>query len=460
MFPIECGLKKVDLLNEKRCVYFIGIGGISMSSLAALCIEAGISVQGSDVKRSALTEELSARGAVIYYEHLSANIRNAAPCVVVYSLAISADNPEISEAKHLGIPVISRAEMLSLLIGEYDFSLAVSASHGKSTTVAMLSRIFAEAEKKPTVLCGAPVFENLGVIFGSREYIILEACEYGRSFLKLRPDMLLLLNVELDHTDCYSNVQQLTEAFASAADNSRVAVMNVDDGALRAIAAGTRSRKITFAERCDADYKYVRRFCGGGKYGFDLYHHGRFVATFSLSVPGEFNLKNAVAAAVAADALGISVSDSVRALAEFCGIPRRLQKICHRCGTDIYYDYAHHPTEIGAVSTTLREMGYKRITAVFAPHTYSRTRDFFSEFSLVLSEFYFVFVCDIYGAREAAIDGVTASSLIECINASGGNAAFADVDSVTKFVKESGSDCLVLMGAGELSEIKKVIEEI
>ena len=458
LLPIENSLNRANLLNEKRCVYFIGIGGISMSSLAALCLEANIAVYGSDVKQSAVTDALSMRGAVIYYEHDFRNIRNAAPALAVYSLAISQDNCEMLEAKRLGIPLISRAEMLSLLIGEYAFSLAVSASHGKSTTVAMLSEIFTKAQKSPTVLCGAPIFENLGVIFGSREYIILEACEYGRSFLHLHPTVLLLLNVELDHTDCYSSTEELASAFAGAADNARVTVLNADDEVLRGIGKTARSRVITFAERHAADYNYVRRAECCGMYGFDLYRHGELVASFNLSVPGEFNLKNAAAAAVVADALGISVSDSVRALLDFHGIPRRLQKICRKGGVDIYYDYAHHPTEIKAACTALREMGYGRVAAVFAPHTYSRTQYFFSEFSSVLSELSQVFVCDIYGAREAAIEGVTAAALVEGINASGGNAAKADVDQVVNFVKECGSDCLVLMGAGELSEIKKVIE--
>ena len=458
MLPIENSLKKVNLLNEKRRVYFIGIGGISMSSLAALCIEAGLSVYGSDIRRSVVTDELSARGAVIYYEQLAENIQDADPAFAVYSLAISPDNAEIAEVKRLGIPLISRAEMLAILIGEYGTSLAVSASHGKSTTVAMLSQIFQKEKRAPTVLCGAPIFENLGVILGSREYIILEACEYGRSFLKLHPDVLLLLNVELDHTDCYSSIGEISSAFAAAADNARVTIMNVDDCVLMDISKTARSRVITYAERQAADYNYVRRAELGGVYSFDLYRHGQFVSSFALSVPGEFNLKNAAAAAVAADALGISPSDSARALAEFCGIPRRLQKICCKCGVDIYYDYAHHPTEIKAVSMALREMGYKRISAVFAPHTYSRTQYFFSEFCSVLSGLSHVFVCDIYGAREEPIEGVTASVLIERINALGGNAAPADIASVVNFVKECGSDCLVLMGAGELSEIKKVIE--
>ena len=449
--------EKIRRILKKRGakLYFIGIGGISMSSLALMCNMLGAQVSGSDVVETEITQRLQTNGIEIYYEQKRENIIRASSDMVIYSLSVSPDNEEYLMAKEQGILTVSRAELLSALILDYATAIAVSGSHGKSTTTAMISSALTASGLYPTTLCGAEISEHGGILLGRREYLVLEACEYGGSFLHFCPDVQIFLNLDLDHTDCYASIGELMDAFAKAGSNAKqLCIVNTDDENLSAIVPRINTRVVTFSKKAGSDYRYITYPREHGKYGFKLFFGDKPIGDYPLSVIGEFNAVNAAAAAVLADVLGIDALCATRGISEFRGIGRRLEKLKPVNGTDIFYDYAHHPREIVSVLDALRGAGYQRIGTVFSPHTYSRTAAFFDDFAKALSEFDTAIITDIYGAREARMAGVCAEALVDKINALGGRAFTSDVNNVINYINESKPDCFVLMGAGDLEKIK------
>ena len=446
--------------RRKFKVYFIGIGGISMSALAEISQKRGAVVFGSDIRKSGITERLTLMGIGIKYTQLRANIMEASPDIAVYSLSISSDNPEYRAARELGITVASRAEYLGVLMEDYGTRLGVSGSHGKSTTTAMLASALSVDGKAPTVLCGAELSRATGYVHGGEDFLVYEACEYCDSFLKLRPSVQVVLNIDLDHTDYFSGTEQLCESFFKAASSAeKFAVLNADCPNIKSILPGLGGKAVTYSSLPGADFGYEIKKASRGFCGIRLFGDGKEYS-FSLGVPGRFNAENAVAAAVAALKLGVSEAAVSDALSGFHGIPRRLELISKKRGADIYYDYAHHPKEIEALSAAFTAIGYKNICAVFAPHTYSRTKSFLDEFARALAGFAAAYVTDIYGAREGAIVGVSSAALAESVRAAGGKAyALANEESLDKILSE-GYDCIVLMGAGDLDKIKKKIEDM
>lgn len=447
--------------KQRFKIYFIGIGGISMSSVAQISVELGAKVFGSDIRKNAATEGLERLGVRIKYSQARANIMETMPDIAVYSLSISADNPEYRAASELGIVTVSRAEYLGAVMMDYAVRIGVSGSHGKSTVTAMLGSILRSAGAAPSVLCGAEISQSgTGYIGGGKQNVVYEACEYGDSFLYLHPSVQIILNVDLDHTDYFANTEQLCESFLRAADSAeKFAVLNADDRNLQKIIPAVAAKKLTYSSKPGADFRYEILPEADGKYGFRLYGGGKEY-NFTLGVPGRFNAENAVAAAVTALKLGISEEAVSEALRTFSGIPRRLEYLGKRRGTDIYYDYAHHPKEIAALYDALDSMGYRNICAVFAPHTYSRTKSFLDEFAIALARFASVYVTDIYGARESAIVGVSSASLADAVRLAGGEAyALANEENIEEILSKE-YDCLVLTGAGDLATIKKKAEDL
>ena len=453
--------EKIRQIIKKRGfkVYFIGIGGISMSSLAKMSEERGASVYGSDIRKSAATVELERLGICIKYVQKRTNILEIAPDIAVYSLSISADNPEYRTARELGITLVSRAEYLGALMADYSVRIGVSGSHGKSTTTAMLGEALRSAGLFPTVLCGAEISSGIGYARGGNGYLVYEACEYGDSFLRLAPSVQIILNADLDHTDYFSGADELCNSFLAAANLAeKFTVINADDGNLKKIIPRIAADTVTYSVSDGADFKYRITDENNGKFGFSLTGDGAEY-NFQLGIAGRFNVENAVAAAICAIKLGASERAIYDAVSQFSGIPRRLERLGNRAGIDIFYDYAHHPREIDAVYGALIDMGYKNICTVFAPHTYSRTKALLSDFAKALSKFRAAYITDIYGARESAVVGVSSALLADAVRHEGGSAyALAGADSIDKIFKE-GYDCLVLMGAGDLEKIKKKTED-
>ncbi len=455
--------KNIKEIIEKKSakIYFIGIGGVSMSALSELSMSLGLRIYGSDKRRSDATERLIKRGAAITYSHGKNYIYRTMPDLIVYSLAIDSSNPEYTAASELGIPAISRAEYMGVLIERYKNSIGVSGSHGKSTVTAMLYSILKEAEMLPTVIGGAEIFFGSSFVNGEGESLVYESCEYGDSFLNFSPSIAVMLNLDFDHTDYFKTIDDIKKSFISAADLAKGAViLNADDENLRYVAEKTKSRVITFSENDGCDFKYIKHPLGGGLFEFRLYRGREFCGKFSPGTRGAFNVTNAAAAAIAAISCGISSETIAKALSEFKGIPRRIEFLHNYKNADVFYDYAHHPKEISATKDALISMGYNNICVIFAPHTYTRTKTFFNEFARELSEFSYAFITDIYGARENPIVGVSASSLAAAVRENGGRSETVCDGNVKELLEGSSFDCIVLMGAGDLENIKKQIIDV
>ena len=439
-------------------IYFIGIGGISMSSLAMMANGRGLNVAGSDIRITDITKRLATLGIRINYTHGKAAIMEYSPDIVVYSLSISGDNPEYLMAKSLGILCVSRAELLGAFMTEYVTPIGISGSHGKSTTTAMTAKILECAGLFPTVLCGAEISDGIGYIKGEDGgYLVYEACEYGDSFLKFSPKIQIMLNLDLDHTDYFKDEAAISESFLKAANLSETVILSADSKNLRSIIDRTKAKIITYGTRPGFTYRYEERELGSGKFGFALYKGDVPMGEFELSIIGRYNVQNAVGAAIAAEQIGISKEIIREALLEFSGIPRRMEFLKKTEFGDVYYDYAHHPCEIKAAREALEKAGYKRIYATFFPHTYSRTKSFFYEFAKELSLFDTVFITDIFGAREKAITGISSSALSEAVRECGGKSSTVNDDDLFIKLRENSGDCLVIMGAGDALKIKEKI---
>ena len=439
--------------DKTATVHFVGIGGVSMYSLACLTMLSGARVTGSDREASERTDTLLMRGATVSIGHSTDNVQGAS--LVVYTHAISDDNVELWEARRLGIPTVNRAEFMGALLLRYKNRIGISGSHGKSTTVAMLDMIMAHAGVNPTVLSGASLAVGEPLKVGSDGLMIYEACEYKDSFLRFSPTVSLGLNLELDHTDYFNSIEDMKLSFSKALGKATAfSVISGDDENLRRILPSIRAKTITFGCRENNDYRYsITSFCDRG-FEFSISKFGNRIGSFELNIPGVFNVHNAVAAAVVALEYGIDVEVVKEALCDFRGIPRRLEFLGKRHGRSIYYDYAHHPTEIAASINALRMLTHEPVTVVFCPHTYSRTKSLWQELRRALTLADNVVLTAIYPAREQPIEDVTSERLARDI---GHTAVFLPDGDIVDYVDRSTYGTIVLMGAGDLENIRKEI---
>ncbi len=460
-FPKELKKEEIRRIICKKGVrvYFVGIGGISMSSLAHLLKNRGALVMGSDIRQSEVTDALIKNGIKVRLCHSKEAFMSFCPDLSVYSLSIGEENPEYRAAREMNVPVVSRAELLGALMEDYALKIGVSGSHGKSSTTAMLYDALLEGGLDPTVLCGAEIKEGTGLVTGGNSHLVYEACEYGDSFLELTADVQLLLNLELDHTDYFKDEQSIRSSFLRAANSAKkCCILNADSKNLQIIKDSIATELHTFSSENGCEYKYECEHVKGGSYSFKLYKRGKLIGEYLSLARGRFNLENAVATAVTADVIGVKYEDAARAICCFRGIKRRLQQL--KCGLDfdVFYDYAHHPSEIASVREALSDMGYERISVIFAPHTYSRTQSFAYRFASELAKFNTVYITEIYGARENAVVGVNASSLAESVRSCGGSAyavGEAEARRVFERINSERPDCAILMGAGSLEAYKK-----
>ncbi len=432
-------------------VHFIGIGGVSMYSLARLTAALGIRVTGSDREESDRTRDLSLLGISVCIGHFAETVRSAS--LVVYSHAISEDNPELLEARRLNIPTVSRAEYLGAVMRGYRRRIGISGSHGKSSTTAMLDCILSHAGANPTTLSGADLTIGDPLRMGGVGLMIYEACEYRDSFLHFSPTVALGLNIELDHTDYFEDIDSLKASFASALGRATdFAVINGDDQNLREIKQMLPCRTVSFGSGEHNDYQYsITSFLEVG-FRFTLSRLGSEIGSFEMSVPGVYNVQNATAAIVTALEYGIDVDTVATAIASYGGISRRLELIGNRFGRPIYYDYAHHPTEIAAAINALKSLTRRPITVVFRPHTYSRTKALWRDFVASLSLADHIILCDIFAAREQPVDGVTSQNLAKAI---GVKATYCSEEKIIKHIDLHTDGTIVLMGAGDLERVKK-----
>lgn len=447
-------------MDKIKRIYFIGIGGISMSSLADISRQRGYIVAGSDRTSSTMTERLENNGIKIFYSHNAENVEDFD--LVIYSGAISQDNPELIRAKELNIPCMKRSAYLGKLMLDYKTRIGVAGMHGKTTVTSMISNIYLQAELNPTIVNGAEMSELKGAYrLGNHENFIFEACEYTDSFLDFYPTTAVILNVEMDHPDYFKDLQQIKESFRRYIDIADIAVVNNDDDNIREISEDYEGETVSYGINIPSDYMAVNinyiRACAE----FDVQCNGKFLCNIKLSVPGQHNIYNALAAITSAHHNGVDISGIIKGINNFKGAKRRFEYKGVYNGAMIYEDYAHHPSEVKTTLSAVKGMGYNKVWCVYQPHTYSRTAELYNDFLTVfdeLSDTDTVILIDIYAAREDNIYGVTSKKLTGSIGKN--NVIYIEnFDKTAEYIKEnvSDGDIVLLMGAGDVNKIGDLI---
>ena len=446
--------------NKPLHVHFIGIGGISMSGLAEILLKEHFTISGSDAKESALTKHLENMGATVFYPQKASNIIDGID-VVVYTAAIHDDNPEYAEAKRQNLPMLSRAELLGQLMTNYETPIAISGTHGKTTTTSMLSHILLEAETDPTISVGG-ILNAIGgnIRVGNSDIFVTEACEYTNSFLNFFPKISVILNVEEDHMDFFKDIHDIRNSFhkfSALLPEDGLLVVNKNIEELETITDGLVCNVVTYSETQDADYSAANiEFDELGNASFDLIKYGTYVDRIMLSVVGNHNVSNALGVIAVADALEIPLEVIKKGILSFTGTVRRFQYKGERNGFTIIDDYAHHPTEIRATLTSAQNYPHKDIWCIFQPHTYTRTKAFFHEFAEALSLADHIILADLYAARETDTLGMTSEALAEELKKLGADAYYLpSFEAIENFVLEKviHGDVLITMGAGDVVNI-------
>jgi len=455
-------------------IHFVGIGGIGMSGIAEVLLNLGYKISGSDLKNSAITQRLAGLGATIFEGHAAGNISGAE--VVVTSSAIVRENVEVVEAHRLQIPVIPRAEMLAELM-RLKYGIAIAGMHGKTTTTSMVAAVLAAGGLDPTVVVGGRV-DAMGsnARTGNSEYLVAEADESDRSFLKLSPVLAVVTNIDREHMDCYRNMRDVKGAFLEFMDRVPfygVVVVCNDDPPLRRLFPQIRRRKVTYGTRRGSDFQIKlgkSTFESAGESSdqrpishFHVTYGERDLGKFRLHVPGVHNVLNATAAVAVGIGLDIEADDIRLALENFRGVDRRFQLRGKAAGVSVIDDYGHHPTEIRATLAAARQCGFGKIHVIFQPHRYTRTRDLMDEFATAFENCDSLFVLDIYAASETPIDGITGESLARRICEEGKQTArhvgsFAN-GVVSAVAAAQPGDMILTLGAGSVSQLGSMILE-
>jgi len=457
-----------SLLDERRNLFFAGIGGVSMNSLAKISHLRGHNVSGYDRSPSEITKKLEDMGITVYYESDAAHVMDCD--ALIYTVAMPETTPEYAYAKEHGIPLISRADFLGYIMTGYKHRLGISGTHGKSSTTGMVARVLTYAGCNPTVFNGAILKESGSVdMIGDDDFFVFEACEYMDSFLDFNPTSAVILNLELDHVDYFASIEQIRDSFAkfiSITGECGSSVINLDCENSVLAAKNYAGKKITYSRgNSDADYYSANEMISGGYPEFDVMSHGEVLAHVKLKVTGEHNISNALAAFALCHMHGVDADKIAAGLSSYDGIGRRMEKICTTTsGADVYTDYAHHPTEIATTLSGARGICRGKLHVIFQPHTFSRTAELFDDFVNALSESGAdeITLCEIYPARETNIYGVSSAMLSGKIDAAGCTCHvardFADAAEYADSVSADG-DMIIVMGAGDVIEVAKKFAE-
>lgn len=448
-----------DMLIEKaRRIHMIGIGGSGMCPLAEILHSKGYILTGSDNNESDPLKRIRKLGIPVHMGHAPKNIGEAE--LVVYSAAIAADNPELTAAHEKGIPTVERSYLLGALTRKYDTVVGVCGTHGKTTVTSMLTQILVMADYDPTAVIGGrlPLIGSNGLA-GSSEYMVCEACEFVDTFLKLSPDVAVLLNIDNDHLDYFKTMENLTASFHKFVGMAgKAAIVNGDDSRVMEAAAGAPGEIITFGLRPDNRYHAAAVTTGPVGMTFDLMEGERKVVSIELQIPGRHNVYNALAAAAAAFYLGVAPADVARALSAFHGAGRRFEILGRFGSVTLADDYAHHPTELKATLTAAKNMDCKRVVAIFQPFTFSRTALLLDDFVEALSIADKVILTPIMGSREVNHYGVSsediAARLPDCV-------VLDTFDQVADHAVELArdGDLLITMGGGDIYKAAYLIRE-
>lgn len=445
-------------LSDCKQIHCIGIGGIGLSAIAEILLSRGYKVTGSDMKESDMTARLAADGADIFVGHKAENVDGAD--LLVYSAAVAADNPELVRAKEQGIPTASRAEILGLLMSEYENSIAVSGTHGKTTTTSMVSLILNNAKKDPTILVGGNLPEIGGnVKVGSSQNFVTEACEYMDSFLSLKPKIEIILNIDSDHLDYFRDIDHIAssfEKFASLVPEDGTIIAYDANPFVKSVVEG-RSNVITYGLTAGCDY-YADEigFDANGMPHFKVNNAAGTLCEVQLSVPGEHNMLNALAAFACCHIMGVDAQTIAETLGTFKGTQRRFDILgTTEKGVKIIDDYAHHPTEIKATLSAVKNIKHQTMWCLFQPHTYTRTLALFDEFVDSFADADKLVLAEIYAAREKNIHKISSKGLADKIKEKYPQKEvyfFETLDQIADFVYENAEtdDLVLTMGAGDI----------
>ena len=454
-------MPNIDNLRKYNNVHMIGIGGVSMSGIAAILKNWGINVTGSDSSDSETVQNLIKKGIKVTIGH-DLNSLKAAD-VVVYSAAIKKDDPEMVEAKKLNIPTIERADFLGEITRCYKDTICISGTHGKTTTTSMISLVFIEAMKDPSIQVGAYLKQIDGnYLVGNSEHFIIEACEYVESFLKFSPKAEVILNIDNDHLDYFKTFENIKNAFikyVKLLPSNGILVINGDDKNCIDLKDYTKANVITYGiNNKNVDfYADNITFNEDGFPSFDVYHNNNKLEHFSLCVPGKHNVLNSLACIALSYNYSIDIPYIKSALKKFTGAHRRFEYIGKmNNNVSVYDDYGHHPTEIIATAKSLMNKKYNQSWVVFQPHTYSRTKNLLDDFANALLNFDNIIVLDIYAARESNTYGISSKDLVNKINSLGKTALYIpDFDECVNFVKShvKSNDIVMTLGAGTVTNI-------
>ena len=447
-------------------IHFVGIGGIGMSGIAEILLSQGFEVSGSDMAKSENTDRLEEQGAKIFIGHKAENIIGAE--VVVFSSAVHIDdNPETLAAKQANIPIIRRAEMLAE-VSRLNYCLAVSGTHGKTTTTSMCGLALMKAGIDPTVIVGGRL-RGLGganARLGKGEWTVVEADEFDRSFLQLSPTIAIVNNIEAEHLDIYKDIEDIKNTFVEFVNKIPfygVAALCLDDPGVKQILSRVRKKYITFGESPHADYRITDISYSERSSTATVWERENRLGELKIHIPGLHNLKNALAAVAVGRAMGIAFETIIAALAEFTGVYRRFEILGERDGVLYVDDYAHHHTEVKASLKAARTGWKRRIVAVFQPHTYTRTRDFYEEFGQSFDDADVLFVSDVYPAREEPIEGVTGDLIANSAKMFGhkGVHYVQNINDVKEEVRKilKPNDLVITLGAGSVWKIAKELFE-
>ena len=425
-------MKNIDLTKVKKA-HFVGIGGIGVSAIARMMIGEGKKVSGSDSSDSLITKELEKLGAKVFIGHNAKNISGDID-LLVYTPAVNEENPELKKAAELNIPSFSYPEILGL-VSKDKYTIAVSGAHGKTTTTAMIGKILIDAKFDPTVIVGSLLKEQgSNFVAGKGKYLVVEACEYKKSFLNINPKIIVITNIDNDHLDYYGNLENIKKAFGEF-----VAKLP-EDGYLA----------------CDPNDENLKEIIKITK--INIIDYTKIKTDFNLKIPGEHNIKNAQAAVAVAEILGIDKKSAIKSLNNFFGTWRRFEyKGKTKNGVLVYDDYGHHPTEIKATLKGAREFfGGKKIWCVFQPHLYSRTKLLLKDFGKSFGDADEIILADIYAAREPKDENINSKMLAEEIVKNGGAAMYMEsFDKIAKLLAEKAKkgDVVMTMGAGDIYKV-------
>jgi len=446
------------LFQRIKDVHFVGIGGVGMSGIAEILLSLGFGVSGSDLKPSGTTERLEQLGAHIWIGHRREHLEKAD--VVVFSSAVAADNPEILAAHDRRIPVIPRAEMLAELM-RMQTSIAVAGMHGKTTTTSLVASVLLAAGLDPTVVIGGKL-DHLGggARLGQGDLLVAEADESDRSFLKLNPTVALITNMDLEHLDCYSSIEEIRATFLEFINRIPFygqAIVCLDDPNVQRIIPLIQKRFVTYGFSSQAMYRARNAHYEGPVTRFSAYREGRLLGEVRLPMPGMHNVVNALAAVAVGDLLEVPFETTREALDTFPGVQRRFTLRGQAAGVSVIDDYGHHPAEIRAVLQAAKQVEPRRIAVLFQPHRYTRTKALFDDFMTAFHDADLLYVMDIYAASEKPIEGITGLGLAEGIRARGHNAVrfMPDRAAIPEILSADlqPGDMLITLGAGDVTRL-------